>query len=90
MPKLRNISPLGDLDVPLLRTVIPAGETVDVTEDQARALLQQPGNYEPADKSAKALAGDLAAQNDLGQADPRTGPEQPAQAAVNGAATEGE
>lgn len=64
MPKLKNISPLGALDVPLLRRVVEADEIVDVTEDQARVLLLQPDNYQPADKAAKTLAADLTAQQD--------------------------
>ncbi|MBT2594734.1 hypothetical protein [Arthrobacter sp. ISL-72] len=64
MPRLKNISPLGALDVPLLRRVIEADEIVDVTEDQARVLLLQPDNYQPTDKAAKTLAADLTAQQD--------------------------
>lgn len=41
MPQIRNESPVGDLDVPLLRRIVKAGETVDVTEDQALRLLGQ-------------------------------------------------
>lgn len=41
MPQIRNDSPLGDLDVPLLRRIVRAGETVDVTDDQAARLLPQ-------------------------------------------------
>lgn len=41
MPQIRNDSPLGDLDVPLLRRIVRAGETVDVTDDQASRLLPQ-------------------------------------------------
>ena len=89
MPKLKNISPLGDLDVPLLRTVIEAGETVTVTEDQARVLLLQPDNYEPADRPAKAIAADLRAEQELDGADAHDGQEQDAQAAAGAADTEG-
>lgn len=45
MPKIRNISPLGDLEIPDLRLVVRAGEVIDVTEDQAARLLDQPTNY---------------------------------------------
>ncbi|ALV43119.1 hypothetical protein AU252_19765 [Pseudarthrobacter sulfonivorans] len=64
MPKLKNISPLGALDVPLLRRVVDAGEVFDTTEDQARVLLLQSDNYQPADKAAKTLAASLTAQQD--------------------------
>jgi hypothetical protein len=61
MPKIKNISPCGDLDVPLLRRVIEAGETVEVTKDQAERLLSQPDNFEPVDKAAKDIRADLTA-----------------------------
>jgi hypothetical protein len=89
MPKIKNVSPLGDLDVPLLRAVIDAGETVTVTEDQARVLLLQPDNYEPADRAAKAIAADLRAEQDPAEAGSRDGQEQDAQAAAGAADTEG-
>lgn len=41
MPKIRNDSPLGDLEVPLLRRIVKAGEVVDVSDDQAERLLPQ-------------------------------------------------
>ncbi len=47
MPHIRNISPLGDLDIPLLGRVVAAGEVVEVTEEQAAVLLDQAVNYEP-------------------------------------------
>jgi hypothetical protein len=64
MPKLKNISPLGALDVPLLRRVVDAGEVFDTTEEQAKVLLLQHDNYQPADKAAKTLAASLTAQQD--------------------------
>lgn len=90
MPKLTNISPLGALDVPLLRAVLEPGQTVEVTEDQARTLLLQPGNYAPADKAAKTLAASLPDRQDPGQPDTRPGADNHAQAAPEAAATEGE
>jgi len=59
--KIRNISPRGGLDVPLLRRTIDAGEVVDVTAAQARALLPQHDNFAPADKPARDLAAELLA-----------------------------
>lgn len=55
MPMIRNISPLGALDVPLLGRVLEAGEEADVTEDQAERLLTQSDNYEAVDRKAKAV-----------------------------------
>jgi hypothetical protein len=88
MPKLKNISPLGTIDVPLLRRVLDAGETVDVTADQARVLLLQPANYEPADKTAKAIAADLTASQDPAPATSPDGHDNGAQAPASGAGTE--
>lgn len=53
---LRNVSPYGDLDVPLLRRVVARGEEFEVTGEQARVLLAQEENYEPADAGAKRAA----------------------------------
>lgn len=47
MPKIKNVSPFGDLDVPLLGRVVEAGSITEVTEEQAEILLQQPGNFKP-------------------------------------------
>jgi len=46
MPTLRNINPLGAVEVPLLGRVLEPGETFDVPKDVAERLLDQPGNYE--------------------------------------------
>ncbi|MGM9473186.1 hypothetical protein ACS5PJ_14425 [Pseudarthrobacter sp. YS3] len=73
MPRIKNVSPLGALDVPLLRRVVEADEIIDVTEDQARVLLLQPDNYQPTDKAAKTLAADLTAQHDDAGAESRDG-----------------
>lgn len=43
--KIVNISPRGDLDVPLLGSVVKAGETVTVSEEFARQLLAQEENF---------------------------------------------
>jgi hypothetical protein len=39
--RIRNDSPLGDLDVPLLRRVVERGDEVDVSAEHAVRLLQQ-------------------------------------------------
>lgn len=90
MPKLKNISPLGALDVPLLRTVVAADQVIDVTEAQAKVLLLQPGNYAPADKATRALADTLTPPQDPDAADGRAGHDQDAQAPASGADTEGD
>ena len=48
MPSIRNINPLGDIDVPLLGRTVAANEVVEVTDEQAEKLLMQTGNYESA------------------------------------------
>lgn len=57
MPKLRNINPLGHVDVPLLRRqgepfdepgigCLSPGEVFEVTDEVAALLLPQSDNYE--------------------------------------------
>lgn len=53
--EIRNISPLGDLDVVLLQRIVSAGEVVDVTDDQAVELCAGLANFEPVDAAAFAL-----------------------------------
>lgn len=84
MPKLKNISPLGALDVPLLRRVVDAGEVFETTEEQARVLLLQPDNYQPADKAAKTLAAALTAQQDDDGAESHDGDNEDAGAPASG------
>lgn len=90
MPRLKNISPLGALDVPLLRRIVEAEEIIDVTEDQARVLLQQPDNYQPTDKAAKTLAADLTAQQEPDGATSHDGSNEDAGATASASGTEGE
>ena len=47
MPTIRNVNPIGDIDVPLLRRIVLRGETVEVTDEQAASLLDQPDNWQP-------------------------------------------
>jgi hypothetical protein len=56
----KNVSPYGDLDVPLLGRVVKAGEVFEVTPDQARGIAGQDENFQkivrkkaPAGKAAK-------------------------------------
>ena len=67
--KIRNINPLGRVDVPLLRRegdvdgegtgCLEPGEVVDVDDDVALALLEQVGNFElvDGDELSRGLAG---------------------------------
>jgi hypothetical protein len=58
---ITNRSPLGDLDIPLIGRIVAFGETVDVTPEQAGALLAQHNIFTPADPDAQAIADQLAA-----------------------------
>lgn len=42
-----NVSPQGDLDLPLIGRVIRAGETFDATPEQAALLVKQPDLWKP-------------------------------------------
>lgn len=55
MAKIKNISPLGDLDVPALGLTVKAGATVDVADDAAASLLEQKDNWAAADKAAASM-----------------------------------
>jgi hypothetical protein len=45
MVRVRNVSPVGDLDSVLLGRVVAAGEVVEVSDEQGEALLEQPANW---------------------------------------------
>lgn len=45
MTTLKNNSPLGAIDLPLIGRTLEAGEKFDVSEDVARRLLEQPDIY---------------------------------------------
>lgn len=47
MTKFKNISPLGDLDVPALFTVVKGGAVVDVPAELADGFARQTDVWEP-------------------------------------------
>jgi hypothetical protein len=51
MPKLRNVSPQGALDVFGRR--VERGAEFEVTDQQAERLLKQPRNFEPVKQSTR-------------------------------------
>lgn len=53
MPEIKNVNPLGEVDLPLIGRTVAAGEVFEVTGEQAKALLKQTGNYEPVKSNAK-------------------------------------
>jgi len=60
MKLIKNVSPFGDVDSPLLGRSVEAGAVIEVTDEQAFDLLFQPLHWEAADapaiKAAKASA----------------------------------
>jgi hypothetical protein len=52
---IKNVSPFGELDVPLLRRIVERDEVLEVDEEHARLLLVQPFHYAPADADAQAF-----------------------------------
>ncbi|GAA4707434.1 hypothetical protein APR04_003801 [Promicromonospora umidemergens] len=47
MPKFKNVSPLGALDLPLIRRVVDRGEVITVTAAQAKHLHGQTATWKP-------------------------------------------
>lgn len=52
---IKNVSPFGELDIPLIGRIVGRDEVVDVDEEHARLLLIQPFHYAPADAAAEAF-----------------------------------
>lgn len=64
MPKIKNVSPFGDLDIPLLGRVVEAGQTVEVTDEQAAILLLQEDNFHAAGDGAGDIKKEAIAQRE--------------------------
>ena len=64
MPKFKNVSPLGALELPLVGRVVEAGEVVDVPADRAVFLAGQVETWEPADAEAEAIMTPVAPAGD--------------------------
>jgi hypothetical protein len=47
MPKFKNVSPLGALDLPLIGRVVDRGEVIEVTAAQAKHLRGQTATWQP-------------------------------------------
>jgi len=45
MAKIKNVSPFGDLYLPALDLNVKAGEVIDVPDELAANLLEQPFNW---------------------------------------------
>ena len=74
--KVKNVSPFGHLDVPLLGRVVEAGEVFEAHEEHAAILLAQPFHYAPGDKPAEAFLKAQTAATDAPEA-PATGEGEP-------------
>ena len=46
MARLKNINPLGEIDLPLIDRSLMSGEEFEVTDEQAAVLLMQVDNYQ--------------------------------------------
>jgi hypothetical protein len=53
MAKFKNVSPYGDLELPLLGRLVAAGETFEVDDEQAQALAGQDDNWAPVAEKKK-------------------------------------
>jgi len=49
--KIKNVSPLGDLYLPALDIDIKAGEVVEVPDELAASMLEQPFNWSAGDST---------------------------------------
>lgn len=47
--RLRNINPMGRVDLPLIGRILEPGETFEVDNDMGLRLLEQADNYEAVD-----------------------------------------
>ena len=65
MAFIKNVSPFGDLEVPALGMSILAGETVDVPDEIAQSLLEQPFHWASGDskKSTTTVSAPVAEEN---------------------------
>lgn len=65
MPKIKNVSPFGDLEVPLLGIVIESGSILDVSEEEARILLMQEDNFKPWGPEAREVLDNAQEEGDI-------------------------
>jgi hypothetical protein len=56
--KVRNVSSLGDLVVPVAGVTVLAGDVVEVDDELAQSLLEQPDNWESAESAASSPSTD--------------------------------
>ena len=51
--KITNVSPFGDIVIPVLGLTVAAGETIDMPDEEQAAHLVEQGVFVAAGKSAK-------------------------------------
>lgn len=59
MPKIKNVSPFGDLEVPLLGRVFEQGSVIEVSDADAEILLAQTDNFKPWGPEAREIRDDV-------------------------------
>jgi hypothetical protein len=67
VPKFKNVSSQGALDLPLIGRVVQPGEVIEVTAEQAKHLAGQDAVWQPVGRKAVPLpapAPDAAEQDD--------------------------
>ena len=69
MTIIKNVSPLGELDVPLLGRFLDYGEEIEVSDEVAERLLPQAENYAPVDDEAKAIFAKIYADPEADEAE---------------------
>lgn len=77
--QIRYKGMFSEIEIPAFRLVAKKGDTLTVTEEAARSLLDQPDNYEPVDAEAKAVLKAL-----IKEREERDVPDQPIVDAVAG------
>lgn len=58
-PVIKNVSNLGELDVPLLRRFVDIGEEIEVSVEHAAQFLAQAINWAPVNDAAKKILADI-------------------------------
>ncbi|MFE4469552.1 hypothetical protein ACFRFH_12125 [Leifsonia sp. NPDC056824] len=55
--KVRNVSPFGDLELPLLNRIVEAGEVFEVPDEHGESLIQQSANFQKVPANTKTKDG---------------------------------
>ena len=55
MPTIRYVGPIDTVRVPLIGREVSHGDELEVTDDEARRLLEQPDNFAPVGDALDAM-----------------------------------